>query len=74
MKSAETVTLNHGECDGRSGRHGQCPNDVSRHGLGLVLDCEELGFLLRLAHGPGEHLDMVLFGQHLSQLDQSADR
>src|SRR5258708_4648986 len=65
---------NRGDNDERSGRHWQCPNDVSRHWLGLVLDGEELGFLLRLALGPADHLGMVLFGQHLSQLDQSADR
>jgi hypothetical protein len=41
--------------------------------LGLALDGEELGLFLRLARGPGEHLGMVLLGQHLSQLDQSAD-
>lgn len=57
-----------------SGRHWQCPNDVSRDRLGLALDGEELGFLLRLALGPGEHPGMVLLGQHLSQLDQSANR
>jgi hypothetical protein len=60
------------ERDRGSGRHWQCPNDVSRYGLGLVLDSQELGFLWRLALGPGEHLGMVLLGQHLSQLDPSS--
>src|SRR5207302_4063927 len=58
----------------RSGRQWQYPNDVSRYGLGLVFDSEELGFLLRLVHGPGEHLGMVLLGQDLSQLHQDPNR
>jgi hypothetical protein len=69
---------NQRECDVWRGRtwegDWQSPNDVSRDGLGPVLDGEKLGLLLRLALGPKEHLGMVLVGQHVSQLDQRANR
>jgi len=59
---------------GFHGNHRECPNDVSRDRLGPVLDSEKLGFLLRLALGPGEHPAVVFLGQHLSQLNQGTDR
>src|ERR1700674_975139 len=65
------------ERTGRSERiawHWPYPNEVSRHGLRPVLDGKTLGFLLRLSLSPGEHPGMVLFCQHLSKLDQGADR